>query len=88
MRTRFAVMLPYILSSIYRAEANVELKTGVNKQEQVLHDVHLKAYQLGFLPSTREPFPKEIIQAIIAVIDAIVHLLNLLGIFKNANRGR
>lgn len=86
MKSTFATFLAFILMSVYRAEVECGHKEGKKKQKQVLHDVHLKAAQLGIIPSFQENFDPGIIDAITAVIKAVVALLNLLGIFRSSNR--
>lgn len=86
MRLRLFNLLSSILYSIYRVEDDFDEGAGKLKLEQVCKETNLKAYKLELLPSPKANFSPKIIKAIIAVIEAVVHLLNVLGVFQRAGK--
>jgi len=86
MRIALFNLLCSILYSIYRAEDAFKEGEGGAKLAQVIKETHLKGYKLRYLSSAKSRFSPKILEAIIDVIEAVVVLLNLLGVFQRAGK--
>ena len=86
MRIALFNLLASILYSIYRAEDAFGEREGKAKLAQVIKETHLKAFKLRYLSTPKARFSPKILEAIIAVIDAVIVLLNLLGVFQRAGK--